>query len=78
MWFIQLNNQSEPISFTGDFFMSKTFIVEKRISITGLWSVYMPANSERVAIIRADQFKQQHPSMHVRVVDSNGFLFYQA
>ena len=54
------------------------YYVEKRISITGLWSVYMPANSERMAILRAEQCMQQYPTMLVRVVDERGQLIYQA
>ena len=54
------------------------YYVEKRISITGLWSVYMPANSERMAIIRAEQYKKQYPTAFVRVVDERGNLIFQA
>ncbi len=52
--------------------------IEKRVSLNGLWSVHTSANSERVAIQRADLLKQQQPSMLVRVVDERGNLIYQA
>lgn len=52
--------------------------IEKRVSLNGLWSVHISANSERVAIQRAELLKHQQPSMFVRVVDERGNLIYQA
>lgn len=54
------------------------YSIQKRPSITGLWHTHMKDNIERNAIIRADLLKRQFPNSHVRVIDENGALIYQA
>ncbi|WP_423679688.1 hypothetical protein [Undibacterium sp. WLHG33] len=54
------------------------YSTQQRPSNTSFWHTYMKDNSERSAIMRADQLKQQFPNMQVRVVDDNGRLIYQA
>lgn len=54
------------------------YSTQQRPSNTSFWQTYMKDNSERSAIMRADQLKQQHPNMQVRVVDDSSRLIYQA
>ena len=76
-----MRHNLSPQNFIMHFNRSKglaMYNIEKRVSLNGLWSVHTSANSERVAIQRADLLKQQQPSMLVRVVDERGNLIYQA
>ena len=57
---------------------TEVFIVQKRTSNQGLWSVVMKVGTERMSIIKADQFKKQHPKLIVRVIDNKDNLIYQA
>jgi hypothetical protein len=54
------------------------YLIQQRPSTNGIWHTYMKDNSERNAIMRADQLKRQFPQQLVRVVDENGSLIYQA
>ena len=51
--------------------------IEKRVSLTGLWSVHTNANSELIAIQRAELLKKQYPTMYIRVKDEKGNLVHQ-
>lgn len=54
------------------------FSIQHRSSLTALWQTHMKDNTERNAIMRAEQLKRQFPNHYVRVIDKDGSLIYQA